>query len=112
MIPLAGESSREQNGKISIAGPLVNLLLCIPFVIIFLISGGFSAVISGNLFAKLGLAGIQINAIIAAFNLLPVSILDGRKVWAWSKAIFVVTIIVAFGVLVASFSPSTFLNLL
>jgi Zn-dependent protease len=104
--------SREQNGKISIAGPLINLLLCIPFVIIFLIGGGFSAAVSGSLFAKLGLAGIQINAIIAAFNMLPVSILDGRKVWSWNKAVFVVTIIVAFGALLASFSPNTFSNLL
>jgi Zn-dependent protease len=104
--------SREQNGKISIAGPLINLLLCIPFVIIFLIGGGFSAAVSGNLFAKLGLAGIQINAIIAAFNMLPVSILDGRKVWAWNKVVFVVTVIVAFGALLASFSPNTFSNLL
>lgn len=104
--------SREQNGKISIAGQLINLLLCIPFVIIFLIGGGFSAAVSGNLFAKLGLAGIQINAIIAAFNLLPVSILDGRKVWAWNKVVFVVTVIVAFGALLASFSPNTFSNLL
>jgi Zn-dependent protease len=104
--------SREQNGKISIAGPLINLLLCIPFVIIFLIGGGFSAAVSGNLFAKLGLAGIQINAIIAAFNMLPVSILDGRKVWAWNKAVFIATIIVAFGALLVSFSPNTFSNLL
>ena len=104
--------SREQNGKISVAGPLINLLMCIPFVVIFLLSGGFSAAMSGNLFAKLGLAGIQINAIIAAFNLLPISILDGRKVWAWNKAVFLITIIVAFGALLASFSPSTFSNLL
>jgi Zn-dependent protease len=104
--------SREQNGKISIAGPLINLLMCIPFVVIFLLSGGFSAAISGNLFAKLGLAGLQINAIIAAFNLLPISILDGRKVWAWNKVIFLISIIIAFVVLLASFSPSTFSNLL
>jgi hypothetical protein len=38
--------------------------------------------------------------------------LDGRKVWAWNKAVFVVTIIVAFGALLASFSPNTFSNLL
>jgi len=104
--------SREQNGKISVAGPLINLLMCIPFVVIFLLSGGFSAAISGNIFAKLGLAGIQINAIIAAFNLLPISILDGRKVWAWNKVVFMITILIAFVVLLASFSPSTFSNLL
>lgn len=95
--------SREQNGKISAAGPLINLLMCIPFAIIFIISGGFSAAISGNLIAKLGLAGVQINAIIAAFNLLPISILDGRKVWAWSIPVFAILIIASFGILVGSF---------
>ena len=104
--------SREQNGKISAAGPLINLLMCIPFAIIFLISGGLSSAISGNLIAKLGLAGIQINAIIAAFNLLPISILDGRKVWAWNKAVFAILIIIAFGALLVSFSPNIFSNLL
>jgi Zn-dependent protease len=95
--------SREQNGKISAAGPLINLLMCLPFAIIFIISGGFSAAISGNLIAKLGLAGVQINAIIAAFNLLPISILDGRKVWAWSIPVFALLIIASFGILVGSF---------
>ena len=104
--------SREQNGKISIAGPLVNLLMCIPFAIIFLISGGLSAAISGNLIASLGLAGLQINAIIAFFNLLPISILDGRKVWAWNKVVFIIIFIVASGVLLATFSPDIFSNIL
>ena len=40
---------------------------------------------------------------IAAFNMLPVSVLDGRKVLAWNPAVFVVLIVAAFGVLVASF---------
>ena len=97
--------NREQNGKISAAGPLVNLLLWIPFALIFLISGGFAAAISDNLVAKIGLAGIQINAIIAAFNMLPVSILDGRKVLAWNTGIFVVLIVAAFGTLLLSYYP-------
>jgi Zn-dependent protease len=104
--------SREQNGKISIAGPLTNLLMCVPFAIIFMISGGLSAVVSGNLFAKLGLAGIQINAIIAAFNLLPISILDGRKVWAWNKVVFLITVIIAFGALLVSFYPEALPSLI
>lgn len=104
--------SREQNGKISIAGPLTNLLMCVPFAIIFLISGGLSAVVSGNLIAKLGLAGLQINAIIAAFNLLPISILDGRKVWAWNKVVFLITVIIAFGALLVSFYPEALPSLI
>jgi Zn-dependent protease len=104
--------SREENGKISVAGPIINLMLCVLFAIILLISGGLAAVSSGNIIAKLGLAGIQINAIIAAFNMLPISILDGRKVWGWNKAVFVVVIIAAFGALLASFDPTIFSQIL
>ena len=104
--------SREENGKISVAGPIINLMLCFLFAIILLISGGLAAVSSGNIIAKLGLAGIQINAIIAAFNMLPISILDGRKVWGWNKAVFIVVIIAAFGALLASFDPTIFSQIL
>jgi Zn-dependent protease len=34
---------------------------------------------------------------IAAFNMLPVSVLDGRKVLAWNPAVFAVLILAAFG---------------
>jgi Zn-dependent protease len=87
-------------------------MLCFLFAIILLISGGLAAVSSGNIIAKLGLAGIQINAIIAAFNMLPISILDGRKVWGWNKAVFIVVIIAAFGALLASFDPTIFSQIL
>ena len=40
---------------------------------------------------------------IAAFNMLPVSVLDGRKVLAWNPVLFVILIVAAFGVLVGSF---------
>jgi Zn-dependent protease len=94
--------SREQNGKISAAGPVVNLLLCIPFAALLVLSGGLTS-LSGNILAQLGLAGIQINAMIAAFNMLPISILDGNKVFSWSIPAFFVLILAAFGTLVASF---------
>jgi Zn-dependent protease len=94
--------SREQNGRISAAGPVVNLLLCIPFAALLVISGGLSS-LSGNILAQIGLAGIQINAMIAAFNMLPISILDGNKVFSWNIPVFLVLILAAFGTLVASF---------
>jgi Zn-dependent protease len=97
-----GGLSREENGKISAAGPVVNLLLCIPFAALLFLSGGISAA-GASILAQVGLAGIQINAMIAAFNLIPVSILDGRKVWDWNGAVFVVLILAAFGTLVASY---------
>jgi len=96
--------SREENGKISAAGPLVNLILCIPFAGL-LIYGGAGAGLAGNLFSMVGLIGLQVNAMIAAFNMLPVSVLDGKKVLAWNKGIFAVLILAAFGALVLSVYP-------
>ena len=98
--------SREENGKISAAGPVTNLILCIPFAGL-LLYGGISSGFGANLFTLVGMVGLQVNAMIAAFNMLPVSVLDGRKVLAWNPAIFVVLIVAAFGVLVASFYPFT-----
>jgi Zn-dependent protease len=94
--------SREQNGKISAAGPVVNLLLCIPFAALLVLAGGLTS-LNGNILAQVGLAGIQINAMIAAFNMLPISILDGNKVFSWNILVFFILILAAFGTLVASF---------
>jgi len=96
--------SREQNGKISAAGPVTNLLLCIPFAAL-LLYGGISPSVSGNLATLIGMMGLQVNAMIAAFNMLPVSVLDGRKVLAWNKGFFVVLIVAAFGTLLLSYYP-------
>lgn len=94
----------SQDGIISVAGPVINLILCAVFAVVFFINGGVAAHQAHSLIADLGIAGVQINAMIAAFNLIPVSILDGRKVWAWNKPLFVVLIIAAFGILYASFT--------
>lgn len=94
--------SREENGKISAAGPITNLILCIPFAGL-LIYGGLSSGFSSNLFTLVGVVGLQVNAMIAAFNMLPVSVLDGRKVLAWNPVLFAILIVAAFGILVSSF---------
>jgi Zn-dependent protease len=98
--------TREQNGKISAAGPLINLLLCIPFAFVLLLSGWLdTAGAWRNLLSLIGMVGLQVNAMIAAFNMLPVSVLDGRKVLAWNPAVFAVLIVAAFGILIATFYP-------
>jgi len=101
--------SREQNGKISAAGPAVNLLLCIPFALLLIASGIISVpLLSRNLLSLVGMVGLQVNAMLAAFNMLPVSVLDGKKVLAWNPAVFAVLIVAAFGILFVSFYPSLF----
>jgi Zn-dependent protease len=97
-----GGINREQNGKISAAGPVTNLLLCIPFAGL-LMYGGVSSNLTGNIAPLIGMIGLQVNAMIAAFNMLPVSVLDGRKVLAWNPVVFAILIVAAFGTLLLSF---------
>jgi Zn-dependent protease len=93
--------TREQNGKISAAGPLTNLVLCIPFGVLLLVSGSLSGSAQGYA-VLIGMVGLQVNAMVAAFNMLPVSVLDGKKVLAWNPLVFIVLIAASFGVLIAS----------
>jgi len=90
--------TREQNGRISASGPAANLLLAIPFIGMALLAGGLVSVI--------GFMGWKVNAMLAAFNMLPVGPLDGKKVLAWNPGVFLLLIGVAFGILVLSYSPS------
>jgi Zn-dependent protease len=103
--PFGGGISREQNGKISAAGPITNLLLCIPFAAL-LLYGGISSGITGNVSSTIGMMGLQVNAMIAAFNMLPVSVLDGKKVLAWNAGIFIILIVAAFGAVLFSVYPA------
>lgn len=100
-----GGINREQNGKISAAGPVTNLLLCIPFAGL-LLYGGVSSNLTGNVATLIGMVGLQVNAMIAAFNMLPVSVLDGRKVLAWNPVVFAILIVAAFGTLLLSVYPN------
>ena len=88
----------EENGKISLAGPLSNLLLLIPFVLLLIVG------LNTGIFelALVGIMGVRVNAMIAAFNLLPLGPLDGVKVLAWNPSIYIGTVLVAFGILFAS----------
>jgi len=95
--------SRREDGIISASGPVVNLILCGIFAALFFIAGGKSGLIHGSPLAMLGIAGVQINAMLAAFNMLPISVLDGRKVFSWNIGIFFVLIIAVFATLVAAY---------
>lgn len=80
-----GRLSRKENGKISAAGPMVNLLLGIIFLVLILFFGN-------NLFLRFG---FSINAWLALFNMIPLMPLDGAKVWQWSKSVYILIVVAA-----------------
>ena len=75
--------STEENGVISLAGPLTNAVIAALFVPLYLFGGFFSPV---------GLFGLWVNIELGAFNLIPFGPLDGAKVFRWNKVIWGVTI--------------------
>lgn len=93
---IQGNVSKEKNGKISLAGPMTNLILAFIFLILFLIysSGILSA------FFKFGLV---INSLLAAFNMIPAMPFDGAKVLAWNKTIHIIITLTAAGLFILSF---------
>ena len=95
-----GSLTKEQNGKISAVGPATNLVLCIPFGIMVLVTPFIAG--TGPVIGFIGMMGLQINAMIAAFNLLPISVLDGKKVLEWNPVIFITLIVMSFAVLFAA----------
>lgn len=90
--------SRRENGLISASGPATSLALSLGFLGLFLIS-------PGTLVGVIGLAGFQINAMIAAFNMIPVSVLDGRKVLSWNIGVFAVLIAASFALTYLALTP-------
>ncbi len=74
--------TRENMGKIALAGPLTNLVQVLVFVLL------------SQFFPILWFAAI-LNANLAVFNMMPVSILDGRKIFMWNKKVFTVTFAIA-----------------
>jgi len=72
--------SNKENGIVSLAGPLTNVVVALLFLPLLLVSG--------TLIEYAGVLGFEVNVLLATFNMLPVMPLDGAKVWRWNKLIW------------------------
>jgi Zn-dependent protease len=77
-VMIRGFIERGKAGKISVAGPLTNIVLSVVFLLTMLLA-------SDNFIFLMGFA---INAWIAFFNLIPFGILDGFKIFSWNRAVW------------------------
>jgi Zn-dependent protease len=87
--------TREENGKISLAGPLMNVILALLFFTLFIL-------VPSGIVGLVGKFGMMINAWLAVFNLIPISVLDGRKVLAWDRRVYGVALCIAISMLAVS----------
>ncbi|MFC7045574.1 metalloprotease [Halobacteriaceae archaeon GCM10025711] len=78
-----GYLTDREHGLIALAGPVTNL--------------GLAALFAPLLFVlpEVGLRGVQINLLLAAFNMLPFGPLDGNTVASWNKGVFLVVFLVS-----------------
>ena len=86
---------KKTNGIISLAGPIVNIILGLIFFLILGSLGDFIYTESVAIVYLICVLGTRINFFLAAFNLLPIPPLDGSKVMAWSVPIWLITFAIA-----------------
>lgn len=87
--------TRAESGKIAVAGPMMNVILAFLFFALL-------SLVDHEMVELIGRFGMLINAWLAVFNMIPVSVLDGRKVLAWDKWVYVVALALAIAVLVVN----------
>lgn len=94
---IGGAVSRQQNGKISAAGPGLNLVLG---GALFGVNLGLGGLPTAPLASLVGLAAYWIgyvNVFLGGFNLIPVPPLDGSKIVRWNVPIYVGMVVAAVG---------------
>ena len=79
----------KQNGIISLAGPLANLLVVLIFGMLF---ATFNPT---GILQTIIISAMYINFFLAAFNLIPIYPLDGSKIFVWNKGVWLITILLA-----------------
>lgn len=95
---ISGYSTRREMGHIAVAGPLANIILALLILpLLFLVYEGFWATVIQYFFS--------INAWLALFNMIPLFILDGAKVLAWSKRWYFITLAICLGLFVIGMMP-------
>jgi Zn-dependent protease len=85
-VVISGLADKDKIGRTAFAGPLVNIIITASLLIILPIP------IGGGLIHAALLYGAAINAFLALFNLIPFSVFDGKKVFAWNRRYWAILI--------------------
>ena len=86
-VMVAGNTTREQFGKIALAGPVSN-------VVLWCIGLAFAVTVAGSSADILIYWWMMANGILGALNMLPFGPLDGKKIRTWSVPVFWIWLII------------------
>ena len=81
-VMIRGTMLKDEYGKISAAGPLMNFILAIIFFAIMFVS-------SNEYITLIGTYGFFVNTWLGLFNLIPFGIFDGIKIYRWNKQVWI-----------------------
>jgi len=90
-VMIAGRVTKEQNGRISLAGPGSNFLAAVvlmPFAM-FTMSG------IPELVHEIAFSLYFFSVFLGAFNMIPFMPFDGAKIWHWDKRVYIITLVIA-----------------
>ena len=89
-VMISGMVSKEQHGKIAVAGALTNIILAVLFF-----TASQIVTITSPIIGAIIAYGILINAWLALFNMIPFPPFDGSKVISWSFPVWLAVVLVA-----------------
>jgi len=98
-VMIAGSADRRTMGKMSIAGPITNIILALTLLVVYSALPDYSWMLAPI---------TAFNAWIALINLVPFGILDGFKVFIWNKKVWILAFVTS--VALAVISGVTLLN--
>ena len=102
---IRGNTTESRKAKISLAGPLTNIILAGIFLCLYVF---FSAGIAGLIFKY----GTIINAVLGLFNLIPIKPFDGKDIYNWNKKIFYTIAIIGVIILLSAIYPDKITELI
>ena len=82
---ISGLMFGEDYGKISLAGPLTNIIQAVLYLLV-----GFTS--ANSLIGPLANAGVTVNSSLALFNLIPFGVFDGAKVLRWDWRVWLAAV--------------------
>lgn len=97
-VMISGYARKSDMGKISIAGPATNLVLSIVLLSLAFLPSPYMGIF---------FFGAFFNAWIALFNLIPLGILDGYKIFSWDKRVWALMFTAALALAVPAYLMSS-----